>query len=121
MEVSILYQKLQSFKLLNPILFCIKTVAKRYVSSPLQRRQETIIPNEYEANLLVHEDEGILIFATQNSLRCLGNSKFCFGDGNFRSCCLQFKQIYIVHADLGITAEDCAIYPTVYALLADKT
>ncbi|XP_035229630.1 uncharacterized protein LOC118201614 [Stegodyphus dumicola] len=91
------------------------------VYSPSQRRQEIISPNEYKANFLIHEDGGILIFVAQNSLRCLGNSKCCFGDRTCKSCCPQIKQIYTIHMDLGIIAEDNAIYPTVYVLLGDKT
>jgi hypothetical protein len=47
--------------------------------------------------LLLHQENGMLIFASNDDLRVLHDSEFWVGDGTFEMCPAGFAQIYTIH------------------------
>lgn len=93
-------------------------------SSSLPKERENItLPEHYKENFLIIDDgdiDRILIFCTEEGGKSLIESTKFFGDGTFKSCCPQFKQLYTIHVDLANKEEEVAVLPAIYALLPDK-
>ena len=70
---------------------------------------------------LFHDDQGgnnrTIIFASQNGINLLQNSRFWACDGTFKTCPEVFYQLYSIHATCEYTGQ---VYPCVYALLTSK-
>ena len=66
-------------------------------------------------NFLLHQDEDILMFATDSNLRQLAATRTIFMDGTFKSTPRLFTQLFTIH---GQYREH--IVPLVYCLLPDK-
>ena len=66
-------------------------------------------------NFLLHQDEDILMFATDSNLRQLATTRTIFMDGTFKSTPRAFTQLFPIH---GQYREH--IVPLVYCLLPDK-
>ena len=65
---------------------------------------------------LLHQDQDIIIFGTQQNLQILAQSATIYMDGTFKSAPEMFTQLYTIHA----TYRDHVI-PAIYTLLTDKT
>ncbi|KAF8785187.1 hypothetical protein HNY73_010761 [Argiope bruennichi] len=69
----------------------------------------------------VNSDNRILIFASSKGRNTLKNNKHFLMDGTFKSCSMQFCQIYTIHAVLTKSnQEDRTIVPIVFSLLPRK-
>ena len=66
------------------------------------------------ASFLLHQDEDLVIFTTDDNLQRLAASNTIFMDGTFRSYPVLFKQLYSIH---GMYRDH--VVPLVYCLLKD--
>lgn len=67
-----------------------------------------------------HEDERILVFASEEARELLKIGKIFFCDGTFKKCPKPFTQLYVFFCDLGSTDDKNFVVPVVYVLLTNK-
>ncbi|CAL1272081.1 unnamed protein product [Larinioides sclopetarius] len=84
-----------------------------------------VIMEDGSSFLLADEDSGsrILVFASTKGRDILKTGQHFFMDGTFKSCCLQFYQLYTIHAELRKNEEAdiyITIVPIIFALLTRK-
>ena len=95
--------------------------ARQEVMPPVPAtRQDIILEGEWTetctgTNFLLHKDEELVIFSTDDNLRQLAQSSTIFMDGTFKSTPSLFDQLYTMH---GIYREH--VIPLVYCLLPDR-
>ncbi|XP_076052856.1 uncharacterized protein LOC143032268 [Oratosquilla oratoria] len=77
----------------------------------------TIDPNPQQ--FLIHDNNSlpnrIIVFASESALRHLSAADVWYMDGTFATSPPGFKQLYVIHAQLGDSAVSC-----IYAFLSDK-
>ncbi|GBO13844.1 hypothetical protein AVEN_47806-1 [Araneus ventricosus] len=92
-------------------------------SQEIEIMDEDVIMEDGSSFLLSDDDSGsrILVFASTKGRGVLKTAQNFFMDGTFKSCCMQFYQLYTIHADLSKNEEeDTTIVPIIFALLPRK-
>lgn len=86
--------------------------------------EEVEIPARYQEFLMAdyrHEGVRIIIFCSKKSRELIKKVKDFFSDGTFKSCPACFKQMYVIHGDLGSDREATNIVPLMYCLMNKMT
>ena len=91
---------------------------------PPKNLREISIPETWRLtknnqNFLLHQEEGILIFATKHGLEFLVRSKNVLSDGTYKTAPAPFSQIYTIFRTAG--SNDEWKIPVVWALLGSKS
>ncbi|GBN75637.1 hypothetical protein AVEN_404-1 [Araneus ventricosus] len=89
-------------------------------SQEIEIMDDDVIMEDGSSFLLADDDSGsrILFFASTKGCGILKTGQNFFMDGTFKSCCMQFYQLYTIHADLSKYEEEAiTIVPMIFALL----
>ncbi|GBO21182.1 hypothetical protein AVEN_113977-1 [Araneus ventricosus] len=92
-------------------------------SQEIEIMDDDVIMEDGSSFLLADDDSGsrILVLASTKGRGILKTGQNFFMDGTSKSCCMQFYQLYTIHADLSKNEEEnTTIVPIIFALLPRK-
>lgn len=93
-------------------------------SSEIELNEDLLTMSDKSSFLLFDETYGgkrALGFSSAEGKNILKSNEEFFLDGTFKSCPMQFKQVFTIHADIGSSDEVTNVLPVAYLLLEDKT
>lgn len=112
---------------LKRVLYLHKNKAQGKQKEPTTREEillddELLKMSDGKSFLLADDgtEERIIIFSGEKGTESLKYQQHFFMDGTFKSCSIQFSQIYTIHADFGSQKDETNIYPIVFAFLPNK-
>lgn len=119
-----LVTELPNFKNIKTGLYNTRNKTHGVSKTTFKTGAEVEVPKTYEDFLLFdyQEDETrILGFATQEGRQRMATCRVFYADGTFKCCIKPFRQLYVIHGDMGDDNENTNIIPLVYVLLMSKT
>ena len=99
----------------------MRRIHTEQLPKPPQKLEDDSITDEWSRTLrggqfLLHQERSMAIFAAEEGLRFLSNSKYILADGTFKTAPHPFHQIYIIHGSAGDF-----VVPVVWAFLDGKS